>query len=176
MRVLRLITTYDCHRNCENCCNKQFIFEKDMVPFLSTYETPFCAFDQVILTGGEPLLHKMSLMAWVHTIKRSVTDTKLIVYTSKTDEIDFIEILIHYVDGLTVSIHNQEDMDDFMRLNFWLLRLKRYIMDNNVTLRLNVQKGVEVKALNLSIWRQIKEFEMLEICPLPSNEIIRQIR
>ena len=174
-RTLRLITTYDCNRNCKGCCNKQIPFRETVVQPFDSRITPIWNFDEIILTGGEPLLHQYRLLALTNYIKIVAPDSKLILYTAKTDEIKLIMRLFKTLDGLTITVHTKEDIDNFMRLNFALLRIKRYLLDNNKSLRLNIFKEADFNTPNLSLWKIKRNIEWIEDCPLPINETIRKI-
>jgi len=100
---------------------------------------------------------------------------RLILYTAQASQRDNIESLLNYYDGITVTLHTQEDVDDFRRLNFWLQRRKRWIKDNNKTLRLNVFKGVDVYMQDASLWKIKDNIEWIPDCPLPANESIAKL-
>jgi organic radical activating enzyme len=174
MKVLRLILTRKCNRSCERCCNKQDAFVENRVPNILELGYNFSDFDTIILTGGEPLLEFDSLKLTIALIRKVSPDSKIIVYTANVQMKDEIIELLYLVDGITVTVHEQEDVDDFNRLNFWMLRLKRYKIDNNKTLRLNIFKGVKIYMQNSSLWKIKDNIEWIEDCPLPENEIIAQ--
>jgi len=154
------------------CCNKQDAFREDNIDLFNNDFTPY---NHVILTGGELLLHPYKTGQLANEIKKQNSDAKIILYTAQYDR-RWIEMLLRYVNGITITLHEQADVDDFNRLNFWLLRRKRWIQDNNKTLRLNVFKGIEVYMQDDSLWRIKDNIEWIEDCPLPVNEEIRKLK
>ena len=48
-KKLRLLVTAKCHNKCPMCCNNQFDFEK--IPVVDRLD-----YDEISITGGEPLL------------------------------------------------------------------------------------------------------------------------
>lgn len=175
MRTLRLIVTRKCNRSCEGCCNKQNAFVESNVPKYLYLETDVTDYETIILTGGEPLLEFEKLKGVIDSIRRLNPDAKIIVYTANVQMKDEIIELLYLVDGITITIHEQKDVDDFNRLNFWLLRLKTYKLDNNKTLRLNQFAGIEVYMQDPSLWKIKDNIEWIEDCPLPENETIAQL-
>ena len=177
MKTLRLIVTYKCPRNCEGYCNKQDAFQSDNIPVFSGNYRPY---DEIIITGGEPLIHPglcagIALEAKCQAMFEKKPIPRLILYTAQASQRDNIESLLNYYDGITVTLHTQEDVDDFRRLNFWLQRRKRWIKDNNKTLRLNVFKGVDVYMQDASLWKIKDNIEWIPDCPLPANESIAKL-
>ena len=172
MKTLRLILTYDCPRNCPGCCNKQGPFRPENVV---KWNGRLDRYNMVIITGGEPLMYPFTLLEHATHMKRERPDLKLVLYTAKIDEPDVIENMLNYFDGITITIHNQADVDDFRRLNFQLLRRKRWIQDNNKSLRLNVFEGIDLLTVNDSLWKIKKDIVWIPDCPLPGHEVIRRM-
>lgn len=50
MKKLRLLLFKECHRGCEGCCNKDW----DLKSLLKADN--FLPYDEILLTGGEPML------------------------------------------------------------------------------------------------------------------------
>ena len=58
-KKLRLLVTAKCHNKCPMCCNNQFDFEK--IPVVDRLD-----YDEISITGGEPLLPGSShLTTWL---------------------------------------------------------------------------------------------------------------
>ncbi len=95
----RLIITFDCTRNCSFCVNKNqgILFqarriELDKIDMLQKY-------GQVLITGGEPILH-LGLLSKV--IKALKGKTKLYLYASIPE---LSAVLVDHFDGITYTIH-----------------------------------------------------------------------
>jgi len=174
MKKLRLILTRKCNRNCKGCCNNQDSYvESNVLPFNNDYK----GYDQVIFTGGELSLVPFATLLNIAKAKLTNLDSdiNIIVYTAET-ALGWIELILKYVNGITITLHKQSDVDKFRELNFWLLRYKTWIKDNNKTLRVNVFKGVNLYMQNDSLWTVKDNMEWIEDCPLPEGEIIRELR
>ena len=74
MKKLRLLFTQICNRRCEGCCNKDW--ELDKLEQVSHFN-----YDEILLTGGEPLLFTEQLIGYVKAI-RILSPTPVIVRTS----------------------------------------------------------------------------------------------
>jgi organic radical activating enzyme len=171
MKVLRLITTYDCPKNCPGCCNKQEQFNPVNIP---VWDRGLDDYDMIILTGGEPLMYPYSTMNIIERIRFQKPEIKIILYTAKMNDIDMIENILGHIDGITITLHDQHDVDDFRRLNFRLLSRRRWIQDNNKTLRLNIFRGVSLLLINPHPWKIKDDIVWIPDCPLPKHEVIRK--
>ncbi len=171
METLRLIITRKCNRSCHGCCNNQEQFKDENIETVTL--CTFLLVDQVIITGGEPLLFATETIRLAEILKKD--GKQVIVYTAFGKNYAAIEKLLEIVDGITLTLHDQSDVDHFRFLNFHLLQYKRWLQDNNKSLRLNVFKGIDLNTVNLSLWKIKDNIEWVEDCPLPENEIIRKI-
>lgn len=163
MKKLRLILFEECIRNCEGCCNKDWHLDT------LEKETLFTGYDEIMLTGGEPMLRPLLVMDTAINI-REKTKAKIYMYTAKIDNYYKILAVLHYIDGITVTLHEQTDADDFIYLNGILSRYKL-----NKSFRLNVFKGIDISSMNTSNWKVKSEIEWIYKCPLPKNEILKKL-
>lgn len=162
-KTLRLLITKDCNRNCAGCCNKQW--DLDKLPIVGSFDE----FDEIILTGGEPLLNYKRLFGIIEEI-RSQTKAPIYVYTAKVRPyVDFLSLLLK-VDGVTLTLHESKDFTSLAVLNQVLVYLPDFT--EKKSLRLNIFKEVEVpKDTDLSFWKVKSDIEWIENCPLPENEV-----
>ncbi len=173
MKTLRLLFTAKCNRNCLGCVNKDWNLQN--LPKINSFD-----FDEIIITGGEPLLFPEQLIGYIKAI-RAISKAKIYVYTAMTvvngTFKPFYDIL-PYVDGVTLTLHNQKDADNFkhvlysMEYDNWP---KDYI--ENKSFRLNVFKGIELP-INFRAfykWKVKKDIIWIKDCPLPENEVFMQI-
>lgn len=180
MRKLRLLFTEDCNRACKNCCNKQRNLDA------LTKCKSFIGYDEIIITGGEPMLHFDKLCTLLEDI--SYLESKKILYTAKTDNpAELLNLVMRYLDGLTVTLHTIKDIAPFAVFNHmiadYVRRLKvrhRLAFEDGLppipSLRLNVFKQVGLKAHglsenNLPLWQIKDNMEWIEDCPLPNDEV-----
>ena len=164
-KTLRLLLFEDCNRSCEGCCNKQWDLSK--LPVVWDYSV----YDTIILTGGEPMLHPNTLFETIDLIKVVNPTAKIILYTAMTSTPYTLQQVLQQIDGLTVTLHNQQDMIPFLCFNNIL-----NIDLESKTLRLNIFDEVEVSNYQIPEHWQIKDnIEWIEDCPLPDNEVFMRL-
>ena len=158
---LRLLLLKECNRKCRGCCNKDW--DLDALPVCNDF-TPYSEF---LLTGGEPLLDTV----WASIVIRQIRNqnkSPIYLYTAKSDNFyDFVNMLI-LVDGITLTLHNQKDAENFKQLQSGLIA-GGYLQGRS--LRLNVFKGVSLKDINTWQWKIKKNITWIKDCPLPTNEV-----
>ena len=168
MKTLRLLMTEDCNRNCEGCCNKDWDLKNLPV------ETNFRKYDEIVVTGGEPLLYPPDLMALVYDIRTQNPEAKIIVYTAKTNDVKALLSVLAVVDGLTITSHDLQDLMNFMAFDVAIPDYLRY-----KSLHLNVFEGIinglfsETYKTNWKIKNNVK---WIKNCPLPENEVFRRMK
>jgi len=161
---LRLLITEECKRNCEGCCNKDWDLKNLPV------EKDFRSYDEILLTGGEPLLlDTTTVLKVIKEIKNQNQRAKIYLYTAKIDDVEKIASLLHFLDGITVTLHDQKDAHHFLRLYYFI---EDYI-DHKI-FRLNVFKGITTYIEVLNGWRIKKDIEWIDNCPLPEGEIFKR--
>ena len=159
-KKLRLVLFERCNRNCDGCCNKDWDLKSLPV------ETNFTGYHEVLLTGGEPMLRPMLVIHVAKLIRKKQPDTRIYLYTAKTDPWAELLAVLHYIDGLCVTLHDQSDVDPF-------LSFSRILGDVALTksLRLNVFSGVKIH--KLSLWKT-KRVQWIKNCPLPKGEVLKR--
>lgn len=186
MKKLRLLFTEKCNRNCEECCNKGYDLEK--LPKVTHFN-----YDEILITGGEPLLFLDELKGFIKAV-RIISSAKIIIYTSlvnswtapfsnsgyfwKTN--DSIFKIIKFVDGITLTLHSQQDSKNFADL-LYIIEISSksnnkndaYNIFKTKSLRLNVFKGIELPEnfpMALGLWKIKDNIEWVKNCPLPNDE------
>lgn len=170
---LRLLLFKDCNRNCRGCCNKGF--DLDSLPPLDPYlYGSFQGYDNIILTGGEPMLDPFLIKKMVTAI-RTQTGTPIILYTAKYDNPRELLSILKLVDGLTVTLHTPKDVTAFSVFNNLVNQDVDFFKEKS--LRLNVFYNVPLKTLknNLQLWKVKKNIHWIKDCPLPSNEVFKRL-
>jgi hypothetical protein len=168
MKKLRLLVTKDCPRDCAMCCNKGY--DLDSLPIVDNFD-----YNEILITGGEPLSMKnigktTTLINYLNIIEPK-SNRKIYVYTADSDGV--VEI-ISIVAGVTLTLHTQEDVYDFVFNNSNLLR---YIKKQNKSMKLNVFKDVKLPDnIDLSLWQVKKDLVWIKDCPLPTGEEFKRLR
>lgn len=176
-RKLRLLVTTDCPDHCPMCCNNQFDFDK-----LKRVE--HFDYDEIMITGGEPLLFPNRVAELARAIKTTNSilypqekAPKIYVYTSVASYLSFKRILNNAVDGVVLTPHSKEDVQKFLSLNRSLGIYFKFYKIERPSLRLNLFKNIKAmlpEDINLSLW-QVKDMEWVKDCPVPKGEDFRRL-
>ncbi len=116
-KKLRLLLFKDCNRKCEGCCNKEW--DLDAIPTCDSYE----GYDEIFLTGGEPMLNPKIILETIRNIRKVNKDVKIFLYTAWLENIQVSLYLLSQIDGITVTLHNEtqeKELDDWMNLHFFV--------------------------------------------------------
>ena len=135
-KVIHLMTTTLCLRDCPYCCNKQY--DIDQIPTVTDEELREC--EVVCLTGGEPVVFS-NVEAIAELLKRINRHLKVYLYANAVELANYFlkreDAYFSYIDGYTVSIKNEQDfyafegMVKFNLENFGDGRSNRlYVYDN----------------------------------------------
>jgi hypothetical protein len=156
----------ECNRSCEGCCNKDWNLNG-----LDVCES-FEGYDMIMLTGGEPMLRPMLVMQICNEIRSCGSTADIILYTAKSRRaIDLIAMLL-CVDGITLTLHEQYDVDAFVELQSFIWKLEN---PNKYHLRLNVFSNVDITGVNTTCWEVKEGIEWIKDCPLPEGEVIQRL-
>lgn len=160
---LRLLLTQKCNRKCEGCCNKDW--DLDALPVYDR-TTPF---EVYMITGGEPMLFVDELLECLTALPRTPGDQR-ILYTAHPQPLTAMPTVLMFLTGLTVTLHEPQDVQPFLDLNNYLLGMEA--LGQRWDLRLNVFKGVELPpGTNTSLWDVRKERVWIPECGLSEGEV-----
>jgi len=159
LKKLRLITTFKCERHCIGCCNNYL----PVAPIILKNEN-LKEYDEIYFTGGEPMLFPDKLIDLISEVENK----KKYLYTAGTSQPEKLFEVLQLLDGLTYTIHTEEDVDDFIVFN-------NILMKNNIkkSLWLNVFNNIEIK-ISSSNWN-IRSKKWVINCPLPIGETLGQL-
>lgn len=160
----RVIFTEQCPKRCEGCCNKQFNFN-DYPTFEYDYTDK-----EIIITGGEPMLYPDDVMAFCKALRANDYTGKLYMYTAMVTL--WSRQVLFELDGMVVTLHDQEDVSYFYEFNDSLVGQGPY----DKSLRLNVFKGVNLTGKPLPLWTIKQDIEWIPNCPLPKDERLMVLR
>ncbi len=166
MKKLRLLVTPYCNRNCIGCCNKDY--DLPTLPVISLQEAS--AYDEIYLTGGEPLLFVKELINTLFDLRALTRDIKIYLYSAWNKDQVSIERVLPLLDGLTYTLHTQEDVKLFKIINLLPDFYKRK------SYRLNVFKGIDLSRIPVNrSWKVKDNIEWIENCPLPKGETFARL-
>lgn len=167
MNKLRLIVTSKCNRTCEGCCNKDYDLES--LPIVESYE----GYEIIMLSGGEPMLYPEKLEALIKEIREQNSTAKIYLYTALVDNVAASLTILELVDGLTLTLHDERDINPFYEFSF-CITLNSV---NTKTLRLNVFSGITTGYNNYhNKWIIKDNMEWIKNCPLPDGEVLMQLK
>jgi len=169
MKKLRLLLFEECGRNCEKCCNK--FWDLTAIPICTSYAD----YDEIMLTGGEPMLRPGLVRQTITEIREENTQTKIYMYTALCINVYWIQYLLELLDGINLTIHtnNLTDIEDFVTLNNFL----HPSMKERKSLHLNLFEGVKLpKDINLEGWKVRDEIKWRTDCPLPKDEVLMRLK
>ena len=164
---LRLLLFTRCNRRCAKCCNTQWDLSK--LPACWDYS----GYDEVLLTGGEPMLNPELVVETVYKIRRVNPRAKVYLYTAKVDNIEDSLFVSAALDGMTVTLHRPRDIEPFNSFNKDL-RMESLVFGSR-SLRLNVFKGVPLRDVYTEGWTVKKNIQWIDNCPLPDDEVFMRL-
>lgn len=166
MTTLRLLVTEQCPRACPGCCNRDWDLAN--LPIC----TSFKGYDEILLTGGEPMLFKEEMRDLIARINRQ-TDAPVYFYTADLTDHDGVQDVLDMAEGMTVTLHEPEDLPAFLSfVNFQF----NYRKSQCRSLRVNSFKGVPtIHPLMCGDFVIKDEIEWIANCPLPENETFMRL-
>ena len=164
----RVIITESCHRNCPNCANTQ---SRTIAAIKNLYSIEeLDRFDEVIITGGEPMLVPDEVAALIQEIRKQKSTRKIFLYSAAIFDMQEFTDIVDIVDGLHYTIHSpasNKDIQDFQLVQSILAEFR----GQEKSFRLYIQEGVQQNILlNTSVWSRIELKPWQEDCPIPEGE------
>ena len=113
-KKIHLMVTNLCSRHCPNCCNK--CYSLDDIPLVTENELKDC--ETLFLTGGEPF-EFCNVDALAKYYKEHYPNIEnVIVYGNVKEFAGYLFLAngtLNYVDGVSLSIKDKEDLDTWNR-------------------------------------------------------------
>lgn len=181
-KKLRLLVTAECPRHCALCCNNRFDFDK--IPIVENIG----GYDEVSITGGEPMLFPMRTYKLIESIRKSEEytgkHTVIYIYTAQFPSVPdpvAIDIFRHF-DGICFTPHDERGVWDFVKLN----NIVNFIKNDKISLRLNIFQDVRPLFRKINGFRgtieenypkwMVKKMKWIKDCPVPEGEDFRRIK
>ena len=167
---LRLLVTKDCNRTCAGCCNKDWNLDK--LPICQSYE----GYDEIILTGGEPMLHPDKVLKIIEDIRTSrgyawdKDGVKVYLQTAYVDNIGILRVGTK-VDGVSVTLHEQVDVEPFIEFT----HASFSFLPGRQSHRVNVFRGVQLDSTLYHSWRIKTDITWKKDCPIPADEVFMRV-
>jgi hypothetical protein len=163
MKKLRLLLTEKCNRKCRGCCNKDY--DLKALPTCNI----FSEYEEILLTGGEPMLYPSLICLTINRIRRQ-TKAPIYLYTASLIEPHILMSFLDVIDGITLTLHTPKDVEPFRLFNKMILAGAL-----NKSLRLNVFRGISLRDINLSKWKVKKDMVWIKNCPIPKDEVFMRV-
>lgn len=174
----RVIVTKKCNRKCKGCCN-DYLGLVDTVQFEDLFK-----YDEIIITGGEPMLLSERVVEMIHRLKFGGYKGKIWLYTADTSKLRFgywaVEMALDEVDGITYTLHYTKKESKLKSDLANLRRLDQYFADHawsreGKSDRLYIDSRIYNQEYVDSLrykWAAVKPLEWKENgdCPLPEGE------
>jgi organic radical activating enzyme len=169
--IARVITTFECGRACVYCCNK---YETLISKAIEIHDIGQASgYDQVLLTGGEPMLYPAKIIGYCMRLRECGFKGKIYMYSAKF--VPAMWDVIPHLDGIHFTLHTAswQDRNEFNMLQVLVgsnqdKSFRLYIspsITQAITIYPNLWKRVEVKP-----W--IPEGQ----CPLPEGETLFSLK
>ena len=166
-KKLRLLLTEKCNRACAGCCNKDWDLES-----LNEVES-FAGYEEVLLTGGEPMLDPQLVATVCKDIINENPSARIYLYTAKSKRAIDLIAMLHWLDGITLTLHESYDVNGFNLLQDWLKLMPEMAYKS---MRLNVFEGVDMSKSDTMGWQVKWNMKWIKNCPLPQDEEFKRLR
>lgn len=157
-RSLRLLITLKCNMNCYYCCNNLKDI-RDKFEEKNLKEINFNRFDNICITGGEPLLSR-DILAKV--IMKIPCNKYIYLYTNGLLlQKPTLELLSRTIDGFNVGIHNVQQLQNLPEGLFHHKKVRFSIEDKNYEKFINLRPSL--KNCNIKTWKRNKCYNFNEV-------------
>jgi hypothetical protein len=174
MTKARVIVTTRCNRNCENCCNKEEVFNNHKV---ITDVRDLLSYDEIMITGGEPMLIPGEVIHLLIELREHFKYQKPIylytAYYNHSTLFGYYRQIFRYLDGLQYTVHNEATDREIIELR-QMSDLVRLFGNGNSSLRLSIDSRLydryDFSNIDFSGWSVVRKMKWMLNCPLPKGE------
>ena len=149
----RLIITFDCPRKCTYCCNSynRVMAQAERIEDLGA----LAGLQEVMITGGEPLLYPAKTEAIMWEIRERIPNIKIYLYTALYREA--MRDILPLVDGVQYSIHEQATSADFYGLfRFQELIAGYWRTGRSFRLYVDAKAGLQPQCIRRELWDRVE--------------------
>ena len=161
----------DCNRHCENCCNKEEVFEQHNV--LNNIDD-LLTYDEILITGGEPMLIPMKVRNFIKLLREGKDyKGKIYLYTALYEKHlnKYYEEILDMINGLHFTVHNEATDKEIMQLK---QLSESYLPLDDKSCRLAIDSRLydkyDFSNIDFSPWSVVRKLKWLVNCPLPEKE------
>lgn len=169
----RVIVTLKCNRNCENCCNKEEVFNEHEI---LTNINDLLSYDEIIITGGEPMLIPEKIIEFIKNLKNINYLGKIYMYSAlyNLKLSHYYSRILMVIDGLQFTVHSEAKDQEIIELkqlseSEFLNRLSEF-----KSLRLAIDSRLydkyDFSNIDFSNWSVVRKMQWRINVPLPQNE------
>ena len=170
----RVLITKKCFRGCEGCCNDnidiQYAMESANIYDLLKY-------DEIVLTGGEPLQIKGLTTKVVEDLRMLGFEGKIILYTSLVTRELYDLIGKHLIQGITFTLHDKLYKNEIERLKYFSKRMDE--VNHKTNMRFKIETSIAHKHTTLlkhidKHWDSCEQIEWFEDgeCPIIEDKLL----
>lgn len=170
---MRVFVTEKCNRRCRSCIKKQMRAMKKV-----TFED-LKKYDEIIITGGEPMLISERCVEMVHRLRFQGYTGKIYLYTadaSKVSKYWAADMLIDEVDGITFTLYYSSKKDKLKNELRSLRKLNKFLKSKDRSgkvdeLIIDSRVYTDEYAGTLDGWSKVIPKEMKSVkCEVPEVE------
>ena len=171
----RVLITKKCFRGCEGCCNDNIDIQMNMK---SANLTDLLKYDEIVLTGGEPMQHKGLTTKVIKDLTKLGYRGKIILYTSLITRELYYLIDRGMLQGVTFTLHDKLYKNEVRRLKHFSKRLGA--ISPKTHMRFKIEKKIEKKHHILiakhikMLWNRFESIEWFENgeCPIIEDDLL----
>lgn len=165
MKAARVLITKACQRSCSYCCNEQpgALDSATTITDLSALD----GFEQVLITGGEPMLYPDRILSIVKEVRERNPGVVIFLYSALYVP-DVTEKVIEAVDGFHFTLHHPCTADDVEGVQA-IQALAHKHGDKSFRLYLNPDVTAAIRIYPY-LWARVEVKPWMAECPLPEGE------
>jgi organic radical activating enzyme len=178
MKTARVIITFECVRDCLNCCNKnrEVLGEANRRGWCDATFKELAQYDEVCITGGEPMISPSRVLSLSDAIYHYDSEVRIYSYSAWYRDLADMKDMLARLDGIHYTLHSPISYDDLQKF----YRLQNYICECNLAdernssgCRLNIEHNIDIP-INVvpSAWDRIENKSLIPDVCLPENETL----
>lgn len=170
LRTARVVVTWRCKRECRYCVNHSEKI-RALVRKVNVKAVNWRQYDQVLITGGEPLLVPDVVHGLIDRVRNQTSVPDIYMYTALWTE--FSWDIVQKIDGTNYTVHRPVDKNSLRRAQIDLSLLHER-NSNRLMLDPDIVDDLKIRP---TLWKEIriKRWRPEDECVLPDNEELLDI-